>query len=104
VRFVDFHCIACIALNGRVKNVKIQAICHTEQARVQLPTPADNVALPAFGLRTPGPPDVQQAINKNFSPGRRAHSSKLAAAACGRRKKQADRRISGLTDRRPTVA
>ena len=56
----------------------------SEQVCVQLPTSADNVALPAFAA----------AVDR--SPARRAHSSKPAAAACGGR-------MLGQTDRGPTI-
>jgi len=52
----------------------------------QLPTSADNVTLLAVVA------ERQPCSNRSLSPGRRAHSSKPAAAACGRR-------MRGRTDR-----
>jgi len=69
---------------------------------VQLPTLADNVALPAFAAAADRRPAGRAAIDRYLlANGRRAHSSKPAKTACGSgRTGQTDRR----TDGRPTVA
>ena len=55
-------------------------------------TYADNVPLPAIARRC--------CSNRSISPARRAHSSKLVAAACGGRIGQTDRQADRQTDRR----
>ena len=73
---------------------------YIQQVCVQLPTSADNVALPAFAaarraaarlLLTAGPP----CSNRFISLGRRAHSSKPTAAVRGGRMGQTDGRTDG---------
>jgi len=64
------------------------------QVGVQPPTSANNVALPAFAAtrRAVVRLLLSAGINRSISPDRRAHSSKIAAAACGGRMGQTDRR------------
>jgi len=66
------------------------------QIYAQLPTSADNVALPAFAAAHRAV-ERRPCSSRSISPARRAHSSKPVTAACGGR--QTDRQ----TDRRPTV-
>ena len=58
------------------------------QIYAQLPTSADNVALPAFAVAHSAAVR-RPCSSRSISPARRAHSSKPAAAACGGR--QTDR-------------
>ena len=75
-------------------------IASMKQVCVQLPTSADNVALPAFAAARRAAARLllgagRAAIDRSH--GRRAHSSKPAAGACGGRMAQTDRQTDGGT-------
>jgi len=56
-------------------NFQLNDDYNNEQIRVQLPTYADDVALPVFASNTP----LLPCSNRPISPARRAHSSKRNA-------------------------
>jgi len=74
---------------------------------VQLPTSADNVALPAFAaerhaaarlLLTAGPPAVQQTIDTSWQPGPQQQTHSNGVRWIGRTYRRMDRQTGGWTD------
>ena len=63
--------------DGAIITSQCAAIIDPKEVCVQLPTSADNVTLLAFAA------ERRPCSNRSISPGRRAHSSKPAAAAFG---------------------
>jgi len=87
-------CHTCPALqlpDAQPGKVRLSISCTGSAAYVRYYY-ADNVALPAIARRC--------CSNRSISPARRAHSSKLVAAACGGRIGQTDRQTDRRTDGR----
>jgi len=79
-----------------------------KQVSVQLPTSADNVALPAFAaarraaarlLLTAGPPAVQQSIHVSCQPGPQQQTGITGVRWIGQTYKRTDRQTDRRTDR-----
>ena len=84
-----------LCTSAYVITVWFRCFVHNKQVRIQLPTYADNVALPALARSTPLLLRArQQSVDISCSPARRVHSMQLVCC-CGHILGQMDRQTDG---------
>ena len=98
---IEIFAVIIVCVDATLSRFKVPRSFFIGQVCVQLPTSADNVALPAFGRRCYSAPAVQQSSDIFCAP---AHSSKRAAATCDRWLGQIDRQMDARQIHRPWSA